>query len=310
MKLSREISYTYVLCGRRTLSHLPLTCVSPVYSTNSPIDVLIEIGHGRSAIPEDVGASFLQHTLERSYIRIEGVADFEISQGRQIRLWPAINATQKDIEIFLLGPVWATLCHQRQILPLHASAIATENGVVAFSGHSGAGKSYLAALMTSIGFRLFADDILPITLDQKAIPGAWPYLRRLKLNDESIHELALAAVEQVSETLDTQKYFVIPKCLAEDEWRRLHRLYVIEKDSTPSRPLIQQLSGADAAGALIEQTYHFDFIRTTRRFGEHLRFCTSLLSKTAVYRVRRPTSLDTREDLFSLIRDHLEKAVA
>ena len=98
-------------------------------------------------------------------MRIKSVADFEVIKGRQICIWPATQATQKDIEIFLLGPVWATLCHQRQILPLHASAISTEDGVVAFAGHSGAGKSYLAALMTSLGFKLVADDILPISLN-------------------------------------------------------------------------------------------------------------------------------------------------
>ena len=75
-------------------------------------------------------------------------------RGGKFVVWPATGATQKDIEIFLLGPVWATLCHQRRILPLHASAIATETGIIAFAGHPGAGKSTIAAMLSTLNLRI------------------------------------------------------------------------------------------------------------------------------------------------------------
>ena len=167
---------------------------------------------------------------------------------------------QKDIEIFLFGPVWATLCHQRGLLPLHASAILTDRGIIAFAGRSGAGKSTTAALMGSLDYKLFADDILPVNFDQNAIPGAWPYLRRLKLQGDLISQLALTATEPVSERLDKHKYFVYPKRVADDKWTRLERLYLLEIDATNSRSSIDRIVGAEAVRALIEQTYHFDFI--------------------------------------------------
>src|SRR5262249_14232212 len=153
-------------------------------------------------------------------IRIDGIADLEISRGEIIRVWPAADAQQKDIEIFLLGPAWAALCHQRGMLPLHASAIVTGEGITAFVGHSGSGKSTAAALMGSLGYELVSDDILPISFNQN-VPGAWPYLRRLKLHDGPIIQLALTSIELVSETLDKTKYFVRPKYVADDKWRRL-----------------------------------------------------------------------------------------
>ena len=107
---------------------------------------------------------------------------------------------QKDIEIFLFGPVWATLCHQRGMLPLHASAIVTKGGITAFAGHSGAGKSTTAALLSSLEYELIADDILPVSFNHNSVPGAWPYLRRLKLRGDSINQLGLTPTEQVSET--------------------------------------------------------------------------------------------------------------
>jgi hypothetical protein len=278
----------------------------PISVGNGKSDVLIRLAPGPSPVGKSYDRAVFKHSAECSLIRIEAVADFEIRRGQQINVWPAMGAMQKDIEIFLFGPVWATLCHQRGLLPLHASAILTDGGITAFAGRSGAGKSTIAALMGSFDYKFVADDILPINFDNNSIPGAWPYLRRLKLQGDSIIQLALTATESVSERLDNGKYFVHPKCVADDKWARLQRLYLLETDSTNSRNSIDRIVGAEAVHALVEQTYHFDFIVGTKRFHEHLTFCTQLASKIAIYRLRRSSLLGTGDQLRSLIRTHLE----
>jgi hypothetical protein len=295
-----------MLGGWHMRSDLLLANMAQIGCNGARVDIAIQIAHGRSPIMKNAGPLVFQHSVERSFIRIENVADFEVIMGRRICVWPAARSAQKDIEIYLFGPAWATLCHQRRILPLHASAIVAGDGIAAFAGHSGAGKSSLAALMSSLNYKLVADDILPVSFNRSSVPGAWPYLRRLKLKGDSISELALTAIEPVSETLDKTKYFVLPKCSAEDEWSRLDRLYLLEIDPTVSRVAIDQLSGADAVRALVDQTYHFDFILGSRRFREHLAFCAQLASKIAVYRLRRSPSLGTGQELGSFICAHLE----
>src|SRR5262249_14204826 len=146
----------------------------------------IQVAFGPSPLAESTGQLVFQHSAECSLIRIPDVADFEIRGGRQIRVWPAVNATKKDIEIFLFGFAWASLCHQRGVLPLHASAIVMENRITAFSGYSGTGKSTVAALFNFLGYELIADDILPVSFNHDSIAGAWPYLRRLKLHRHQI----------------------------------------------------------------------------------------------------------------------------
>ena len=244
-----------------------------------------------------------QHSAECSLIRINDIADFEIRDGRQIRVWPAGGATNKDIEIFLFGPSWATLCHQRGTLPLHASAIVTGKGITAFAGHSGAGKSTTAALLNSLGYELIADDILAVSFDQNSIPGAWPFLRRLKLHRHPISQLASTPREMVSETLDKEKYFVHPKRTGDDKWMRLERLYLLENGVTDSHVPIEQITGADAVRALVDHTYHFKFILDTRRLGGHLASCTQLASNILIYRLRRAPS-DVK--IGSLICAHIE----
>jgi hypothetical protein len=302
-------THPYMLCGWHTHSEIPLTSMSTSALDTERIDVLIQMAPGHSPIGNTRERLVLEHSVERSRIRIDAVADFEVRAGKLITIWPVAGATQKDIEGFLFGPVWATLCHQRGVLPLHASAILTNGRITAFAGRSGAGKSTTAALMHSLNYHLFADDILPITFNENSEPGAWPYLRRLKLQGDSIVQLALTAGEPVSERLDKAKYFVHPKYAADDKWSRLKRLYLLEIDADSSQNSIDRIVGAEAVSALVEHTYHFDFIEGSRRFNDHLAFCTKLASKIAVYRLRRSPLLSDGKKLRSLIGAHLESTV-
>jgi hypothetical protein len=192
------------------------------------------------------------------------------------------------------------------MLPLHASAIVTGTGITGFAGHSGVGKSTTAALLNSLGYQLVADDILPVGFNH-SIPGAWPYLRRLKLHRESIAELALTPVEMVSEALDKERYFVYPKNAADDQWSRLDRVYLLEIDPTCPHVSIDRLTGARAVRTLIDQTYHFDFILGSGRVRDHLELCAYLASKIAVYRLRRSPSFRAGSELGSIICMHLKK---
>jgi hypothetical protein len=292
-----------MLCGWHTRSDIPLSNV-PTSPCAGSIDIVIQIAPGHSPIAKSEGLTFFEHSADRSLIGVENVADFEVSGGRQIRVWPATGTTRKNVEIFLCGPVWAALCHQRGLLPLHASAILSRGAITAFAGHRRAGKSTTAALMASLGYELVTDDILPVRLNQTSVPGAWPYLRRLKLQSDSINELGLARIEPVSETLDKDKYFVVPKWVADDKWCRLERVYLLDSDSTASSVSIDRITGAEAVRALIDQTYHFQFILSSCRFRDHLALCAQLASKVAIYRLRRSSCAGI--ELGSYIRAHLE----
>ena len=270
------------------------------------IDIVVQFAPEPSPIAKSEARVVFEHSPECSLICIQGVADFQVSRGKQICVWPAAGATQKDIEIFLFGPAWAALCHQRGLLPLHASAIVTRGGITAFAGDCGAGKSTTAALMGLLGYALVADDILPISFNRHAVPGAWPYLCRLKLHTAAITELALAASDPVSETLDNEKYFVIPKLIAARKWTRLERVYVLQSDQSASEVSIDRIVGAEAICALVDQTYHFQSVVGSGRLRSHFAFCAQLASKIPVYRLRRSASSDIGRELGALIEAHLE----
>jgi hypothetical protein len=297
----------YNVSGLRTRSDLCLSFLQEQLNfANAGIDVDIKIS--RDAPPIFRDQVVLQHTRERSVIQIQDIAHFEVTSGQQIRLWPASNASLKDIEVYLFGLVWASLCHQRGVLPLHASAILTTRGITGFIGHSGSGKSFTAACMSTLGHELVADDILPITFNSNGLPGAYPFLQRFKLKRDSIDELSLHAEGPVSERIDSSKNFVLPTYQARNDWRELHRVYLLETSSDVEGVIIEELSGADAVAAIADQTYHFEFVSETRVFREHLEFCAKLASKIGVYRLRRsPLCVSSREFKLTLLR-HLEES--
>jgi hypothetical protein len=184
--------------------------------------------------------------------------------------------------------------------------VKTKEGITAFTGYRGAGKSTMAALMDALGYALVSDDILAVSFNKECLPGSWPYLRRMKLKCAPITELALMPSESVSEALDKAKYFVPARHVADHRWRRLERIYLLEIDPTIADVSIDRLVGLEAVRVIIDQTYHFQFVPRSGRFREHLALCAGIAAKVPVFRLRRSPSLGLTSAFGHKIRDHLE----
>lgn len=102
-------------------------------------------------------------------IRSHGLADFYMTEdGSQVDVLPRPGASRERIdEVFdqLIRPGIDQLAGTPAI---HASALATPVGTVAFLGPSGAGKSTLAALLSK-RWPLVADDYLPLSIDGESV---------------------------------------------------------------------------------------------------------------------------------------------
>jgi len=89
-----------------------------------------------------------------------------------------LNETDRKI---LLGPVLVLALALQGSWSLHASAAIFGDKLVLFLGESGQGKSTLAGFLANeAGWRLAADDILPVTLGRDRLL-AWPWFPQLKL---------------------------------------------------------------------------------------------------------------------------------
>jgi hypothetical protein len=107
-------------------------------------DVEIVTGRVPSQLPGAVrrGVRF-QVAPGELLLQVDGVARYLARGGAQIIVDRAADAPPESVRLFLLGSVFAALLHERGVLPLSASAIATQRGAAVFMGLSGTGKSAL-----------------------------------------------------------------------------------------------------------------------------------------------------------------------
>jgi hypothetical protein len=121
------------------------------------------------------------------------------------------------------------------------------------------------------------------------------------MRGETITSLALTAKEAVSEKLDKDRYFIHPSCVADDTWRKLQRIFILESDANVSGVEIERITGAEAVRTLIDQTYALRYVLGSSRVRDHFSFCTLLASKVEIYRLRRSLGFVTQEQLMSVI---------
>jgi hypothetical protein len=92
--------------------------------------------------------------------RFPEAGDFRIGSDRIEACVPA--QARSLAELRLLGPVLSYWLEKRGIPTLHASAVATDRGAIAFLSRKEGGKTGLAAAFLQAGCPLLTDDVLPV----------------------------------------------------------------------------------------------------------------------------------------------------
>jgi len=161
------------------------------------------------------------------------------------------------VRLFLLGSALGALLHQRRVLPLHASAVSTPYGAVAFAGVSGAGKSTLAAALGRRGFDILADDVCVI--DVSGVPTVMPGPQSLKIWADALPQLSIADRDLRPVRTGLKKYFVSSQSGVSAEPVKLHSVYILQASSS-DRVTISPLFGFAKFQALIASTFRKSFL--------------------------------------------------
>ncbi len=148
----------YTLCGWRVRSELALPELLPWTGESREPDVVITISRViPPATPPIHTLPFSQIWPDGGYLfTLETVGRYWVASGKTVVIEPVENAREADLRVFLLGTVFGVLCHQRRLLPLHASAVRMGMGAVVMAGDCGVGKSTLAAGLLQRGYPLVA----------------------------------------------------------------------------------------------------------------------------------------------------------
>jgi len=293
---------TYYIFGLYIQSAIPLPTLSSFapHEVGVP-DVIIEYGATPDQLdrPQYKGVRY-QCGPGEFLFHVDSVAHYYVSKGRRIIVTPVPGAAEERILIFLLGSAMGALLHQRNILVMHAGAIAVNGRSVLFSGCSGVGKSTLVAGFNQRGYPFLADDLCVISVvDGKpsVVPG-FPYL---KLWADVLTKLDKDK-DQLKSALWTKglhKYF-LPVASPQKIPIVLQSIFVLTTTNT-EKIEIADLKGGEKIQPILKNTYRRRFLNGLGGKNEHFRQCGLVAAQTNVYKVTRPDKGFLLNDLMDML---------
>lgn len=288
--------YDYQIMGLLIRSYVRLPEFAPTTETFSEAD--IEIALGQADVPVEI-----KNRDEFYHLDIDELATFDVCAGKRVWISPAANADWRDIRLFLYSTVWAALCYQRGLFPLHASAVKKNAGLICFLGDQGAGKSTMAAAMAARHLPLANDDVVILQMNGEQAVG-WPFVRRSKLRQDSIDELDVPAQDHESVHIKSDKMWVAPPLAAESACAPICALYLLKESSQAVS--IERLSRDRALSAIIEHTFRREIIDRRLQSRRHLSQALIFSQKIPVFELSRPLELSTIDQVARAVDEHAE----
>jgi hypothetical protein len=258
--------------------------------------VVVQLGTIPDVPSDTPGVSVVRATDDEACLHWPEACTILVRQGREITVNPVLGADPGLVRLYLLGPALAVLLHQRGLLVLHASAVILDGGAAAFLGHSGHGKSTMAAALHARGCRVVSDDVVALDLSGGGEPVALPGVPEVRLWPD-----ALLALGEIPDTL--------PRVHPSEEKRAhavtgvdgaptaLRRVYVLADGEVPE---IEPLDGHAAAFELLQHSYVAPALERLVS-SRHLAQCARLARAVSVRRLRRPRALAELGELGALI---------
>lgn len=226
---------------------------------------------------------FLWASPDTVQLHVPDVARFRISGGETIVFDPATRADADSIRVFMLGSALGALLFQRGHLVLHGNAIEIGDACMVCVGASGAGKSTLAAAFMQRGYRLIADDVVPLDGECRAISG----FPRVKLWQDAADEMGIdtSGLRRVRPQMLKYNLPVCDRFVREP--RPIRWVYLLNTYNV-SRITFDAVRGMDRFEPLYRNTYRVRFLENMALTPHHLRLCGKLAGCIRMKRIVRP----------------------
>jgi hypothetical protein len=293
--------YFYLSFGLRIRSEIECEQLLPGIG---PAEVCIRVGEVPEFLPEPTFQGFLYQVAPgKLLLKITHVARYLISGGNEILVQPASGADLDEIRLFLLGSALGALLHQRGVLAIHASAVTTPHGAVAFAGLSGAGKSTLAGAFYRKGYVVLADEICAV--DTAGCPRVMPAGPFLMLWADALKEMGFDGCERRAARPQLEKYILPLVDGGDAETCGLRVIYIIEPAHAELSPPIP-VKGLPKIQILAQNTYRPHFVEHMNLDTEHFRRLATVAQHVPVRRVARPQgSFSQLNNLVELLEEDL-----
>ncbi len=296
----------YAAYGLIIDSVIPLTGLS--LAPEGPPDVVVREGSVPTSLPAPLRGGVLYQAQPGEFLlQLDDVAHFWVRGGETITVERSPQATDADVQVFLLDSAFGALLHQRGVLPLHGSSVVTPEGVVVFAGNSGSGKSTLAGAFANRGYPILSDDVCAVSIETGA-PLAMPGVPWMRLWADMQHHLD-GARERVRVRPGQEKYMVpLGEQFAHTPapLRAVVELTVRNMDEV----WVRALSDMGKRQVLLRHTYRSWFVGGLGLEGAHFIQVMQVAEQIEVYRLRRPQMPFRLDEMVELIESEGMSAAA
>ncbi|MBX6763115.1 MAG: hypothetical protein K6T51_08250 [Rubrobacteraceae bacterium] len=267
-------------------------------------DVSIRLGRIDRIPSEAVDRGYCRDGKERAHLFWPHVGSFSCVEGREILADPVPEVEDNLFRTFLTGPVLAVLLQQRGLFVMHASSVATREGVVAFMGNKGWGKSTMAAALHARGYDLVADDVTAVKVEDGEV-NVLPAFPQIKLWPESAFALGMDAQEMDRIHPDFEKRLRKVSGDFAGGPLPLIRVYLLGVCGGDGEEIV--LDDLPPHRALVELTRHTFGAEVMLGVGEkeHFLQCVRLVNRVPFKVLVRPWSLAGLSEVASRVEDDL-----
>jgi len=270
------------------LAHVALHWAEPASHSADPSDWIY--------IHELAGQRILSVRREgpRYLVRVCGVADYWVSEdAKSVEIVPLPTVERARVQEAFDHQVRPGL-HQLLGAPaLHAAAVSTPVGIVAFVGASGAGKSTLVAHL-SLRWQLACDDYLPLRVEGDAAwatgTSGW-----VRLRDSTLEALGESGRVRNGKTAVDRAHDTEP--------RRLARIFVLGPAS--AQVDVSPVSRRDAALLVASHLHRLD-PQSPDLLRSELGFVESIAARVPLRRLAFPRAFDRLNEVQAAIERDLE----
>jgi hypothetical protein len=287
----RRMPYFYGVHGLGIASELELPELGQQGPSNDNPDVRVRL----SALPplsdlRPTSLSFLSIAGKDALLTFADAGRYLVRDGRDILIDVSPEADPALVRLFLFGPALGLICCQRGSLVLHASSVAFDGRVVAFTGPQGAGKSTLAAHSLAAGGVLMSDDFLVVSIADGGPALAHPGMPSVKLWRDALAHLGHDAEGLRPDWFRAEKFHV-PASRAQTPLP-LARLCVLELDEAADVGKFRRLSGAHALQAIVSNSFPPEYFEASESRELHFQQCASLARTIEVFELRQNRNLE------------------
>jgi hypothetical protein len=289
--------YKYLAYGLNIASEIE--CPELVAGNGAP-DVRVRYGRVPERLENPTGQGVLyQVSHDQFLLNLGRIARFRIANGDDIVIERDPESSENDVRVFLLGSAFGALLHQRGFLPLHASAIETSQGAVAFAGPVGLGKSTLAGAFHKRGYRILADDVCAVSLNRHGKPQVTPAYPQLNLWADALEKLGSPMHHPQRLRALTEKYGLPVSAQFSTSTVPLYAVYALRTTNDPELSLTH-VRGFDKIGFIRDNTFRRRFLKGMNHRDRYMGIVSATAQHIRAARIVRPEGVFCLDELTDL----------